>query len=299
MNNLIETENLIKKYGDFFALKGISFSVKQAEIFGIIGPNGAGKTSTIEIMEGIKKPSGGKVRVFGESPYNNKKLKSKINVQLQGITFFSELRVIDIFKMYAVLYDSKAAMYPLIENFGMEDKLREKYKNLSGGQKQKLSLAIAFINEPKILFLDEPTVGLDPISRNQVWKKIKEHHRKGNTILITSHYMEEIERLCDRVIFINKGKIVESGSVDEILSRHSEAEVFEVEFSDGVDIEDLKPFFKNTKIKGKDNKFVLFSKEEDMMLTLSRISEKLKIKVTNYKMQKSKLEDIYVKLLGD
>ncbi len=147
----------------------------------------------------------------------NKSVKSRINASLQGIVFFYELRVKDILRMYHVLYGSAKKLDLVIEEFGFTGILKEKYRNLSGGQKQRHSLAIAFINDAELLFLDEPTEGLDPISRNHIWEIIKREHKKGKTILLTSHYMEEVEELCDRVVFIKKGKIVINDNLEGIL----------------------------------------------------------------------------------
>jgi len=300
MSKLIEVDRLTKKYGKHYALRDISFSLEKGDIFGLIGPNGAGKTTTIEIIEGIRKPTSGIVTVFGENPIMNRSIKSRINASIQGTNFFYELTMVDILKMYSVLYDSRKQLTPIIQKFSLGDKLKEKFKNLSGGQKQKLSLAIAFINDPELLFLDEPTAGLDPISRNQIWEMLKEYHQKGKTIFITSHYMEEIERLCNRVIFIDKGKIVEQGQLDDILLRYSYSEIYELELSKSISVDILQPFFKNTEIKLKNNKFILFSQnEEEIIGILSQVSKKLNIKVVSYKMQKSKLEDIYIKLIGE
>jgi len=306
----VTVEHLSKKYNDHYALRDISFSLFGGDILGIIGPNGAGKTTTIEIIEGIRKPTSGKVRVFGENPFMNRNTKSKINASLQGNSFFYDLTVKDILRMYSVLYSSnlrssKERLNQTIEEFKFEKILKTKYKNLSGGQKQRLSLAIAFINDATLLFLDEPTEGLDPISRNHMWEIIKQRNSEGKTILITSHYMEEIEKLCNRVVFINRGEIVEQGYLSDVLDRYKYSEVYEVEFSKGVNIKILQALFRKADIHGvktgKDNNgyllFIKHKKQEDIIETLSKISKNLKVKITSYKLKTSKLEDIYIKLI--
>ncbi len=298
MSNLISVENLNKRYGKRYVLRNINFSLPAGGILGIVGPNGAGKTTTIEIIEGIRKPTSGIVRVFGENPFMNKKTKSKINASLQGNSFFYDLTVTDILRMYLVLYDSKNKLKEITSEFGLEKLGKTKYKNLSGGQKQKLSLSIAFINEAKLIFLDEPTEGLDPISRQHIWRLIKKHHKQGKSFLITSHYMEEIEELCNSVIFLNKGEIIESGKLQNILSKY-QGLASEVELSKNIELKLLQSSFKGTKIEANNNTYTFFPEsDKDILETLLPLLKKQNIRIVNYKLRKRSLEGIYIKLFG-
>jgi len=219
---IISVKNLSKKYNGFIAVDNISFDVIKGEIFGLLGPNGAGKTTTLEIMETLRDETDGDVIVDGLSINKDpEKIKNIIGIQLQSSGFYPGLNLIETIKMFACLYQAKVDPISLLEEVGLKDKAKAKYEKLSGGQKQRFSICTTLINQPKIIFLDEPTTGLDPQARRNLWELIKEIKNKGTTIVITTHYMDEAEVLCDRIAIIDKGKILKLDTpenlIDELL----------------------------------------------------------------------------------
>jgi ABC-2 type transport system ATP-binding protein len=215
---IISVKDLHKKYGDFEAVKGISFEVEEGEIFGLLGPNGAGKSTTLEIIETLRNKTSGTVIVDGlnldESPNEIKKI---IGVQLQTSGFYPSLNLTELIQLFAGLYNETVDSMALLDTVNLRDKAKAKYKELSGGQKQRFSIATTLINQPKIIFLDEPTTGLDPQARRNLWELIKEIRAKGTTVIITTHYMDEAEVLCDRVAIIDAGKIIALNSPDKLI----------------------------------------------------------------------------------
>ncbi len=220
---VIVANDIRKKYEDIDAVNGISFEVRRGEVFGMLGPNGAGKTTTIEILEGMRNADSGEAIING---INVKKdptsVKSIIGVQLQQNAFFDNLKLSEIVGMYAQLYEAKVNPVEVLSRVGLEDRKGSKYAQLSGGQKQRLSIAVALVNDPVILFLDEPTTGLDPQARRQVWALVKKIRNDGSTIVLTTHYMEEAEELCDRIAVIESGEIIAidtpNALIDQLLS---------------------------------------------------------------------------------
>lgn len=217
-NKIIQVSNLVKKYGDFEAVKGISFDVQEGEIFGLLGPNGAGKSTTLEIIETLREKTSGEVIVNGlnldESPNEIKKI---IGVQLQTSGYYPNLNLVELINLFNGLYNRSVKPLELLDMVNLRDKAKAQYKALSGGQKQRFSIATTLINDPKIIFLDEPTTGLDPQARRNLWDLVKQIRGKGTTVIITTHYMDEAEILCDRVAIIDSGKIISMGSPDKLI----------------------------------------------------------------------------------
>jgi ABC-2 type transport system ATP-binding protein len=215
---IIQVKNLVKNYGDFQAVKGISFDVLEGEIFGLLGPNGAGKSTTLEIIETLREKTSGEIWVDGlnleKSPNEIKKI---IGVQLQTSGFYPSLNLTELINLFAGLYNQEVNPIALLEKVNLADKAKARYKELSGGQKQRFSIATTLINHPKIIFLDEPTTGLDPQARRNLWDLIREIRDQGTTIIITTHYMDEAEVLCDRVAIIDKGTIIALNSPDKLI----------------------------------------------------------------------------------
>ena len=216
--NIIQVKNLHKKYGDFEAVKGISFDVKEGEIFGLLGPNGAGKSTTLEIIETLREKTSGEVWVDGlnldTSPNEIKKL---IGVQLQTSGYYPGLKLVELIRLFAGLYNEVIDPYTLLDTVNLRDKAGAKFKELSGGQKQRFSIATTLINKPRIIFLDEPTTGLDPQARRNLWDLISNIRKQGTTVIITTHYMDEAEVLCDRVVIIDSGKIIAMNTPDKLI----------------------------------------------------------------------------------
>jgi ABC-2 type transport system ATP-binding protein len=220
---IISVKDLHKSYGDFKAVQGISFDVFEGEIFGLLGPNGAGKSTTLEIIETLRQKTSGEVIVDGmdldKSPEGIKKI---IGVQLQSSGFYPNLNLTELIHLFVGLYQNKVDAIELLKKVNLEDKAKAKYKELSGGQKQRFSIATTLINNPKIIFLDEPTTGLDPQARRNLWELIKEIRDNGTTVIITTHYMDEAEILCDRVAIVDSGKIISINTpnalIDELVA---------------------------------------------------------------------------------
>lgn len=209
MEKVIEVKNLTKKYSKLVAVDNISFKVEKGEVFALLGENGAGKTTTLEIIEGLRKPTSGEIKVLDlDIKKNLNKVKEKIGVQLQASAYFDDLKLKEILELFGSFY--KMHLYPtrLFKMVGLESKANQYIRNLSGGQKQRFSIIASLINDPEIIFLDEPTTGLDPIARRNTWKIISQIEESGKTIILTTHYMEEAEILCDRVAIMDKGKII-------------------------------------------------------------------------------------------
>ena len=209
MSSIITVKDLHKKYGDFKAVNGISFEVEDGETFGILGPNGAGKTTTLEMMETLKVPSGGTIVLDNKNVVDEPHaVKEVIGVQLQASSFFEGLNLMELINTFAAMYGRKVNAMELLEEVQLTDKAKSQAKELSGGQKQRLSIAIGLVNDPKVLFLDEPTTGLDPQARRNLWDLVRMIKEKGKTVVLTTHYMDEAEVLCDRVAIMDAGKIV-------------------------------------------------------------------------------------------
>ena len=217
-NTIISVKNLVKNYGSFEAVKGISFEVYEGEIFGLLGPNGAGKSTTLEIIETLRSKTSGEVTVNGldldKSPGEIKKI---IGVQLQTSGFYPGLTLLELITLFAGLYNQSVDPMELLKLVNLADKAKNKYKQLSGGQKQRFSIATTLINKPAIVFLDEPTTGLDPQARRNLWDLIKNIRQKGTTVIITTHYMDEAEQLCDRIAIMDEGRIIALASPDNMI----------------------------------------------------------------------------------
>src|SRR5215208_5522585 len=217
-NTIISVQNLVKNYGNFEAVKGISFEVLEGEIFGLLGPNGAGKSTTLEIIETLREKTSGKVFVDGiDLDKNPNEIKKIIGVQLQTSGYYPNLNLIELIDLFAGLYNRDADAMELLEMVNLKDKARSKVKELSGGQKQRFSIATTLINDPRIVFLDEPTTGLDPQARRNLWDLVKQIRSRGTTLIITTHYMDEAEYLCDRVAIVDSGSIVALSTPDQLI----------------------------------------------------------------------------------
>lgn len=218
MNKIISVKDLVKDYGNFRAVKGISFNVNEGEIFGLLGPNGAGKSTSLEIIETLRTKTSGSVIVDGLDLDNDpNEIKKIIGVQLQTSGYYPGLNLLQLIELFCGLYNQQVDPMELLEQVNLRDKAKAKVKELSGGQKQRFSVATTLINQPRIIFLDEPTTGLDPQARRSLWELIRSIRDKGTTIIITTHYMDEAEYLCDRVAIIDKGEIIAMDTPDKLI----------------------------------------------------------------------------------
>jgi ABC-2 type transport system ATP-binding protein len=215
---IIEVRELVKRYGDLTAVNGISFEVQQGEIFGIVGPNGAGKTTTLEIVETLKPPTAGHISIDGfdalREPWQVKRI---IGVQLQAAGFYPGLTLRELLHLFAGLYDVQVDATAMLRKVQLEDKARTRFEKLSGGQKQRFSIASTLVNQPRVIFLDEPSTGLDPQARFNLWELVRQIRADGVTVVLTTHYMEEAEKLCDRVAIMDEGRIVASGTPNQLI----------------------------------------------------------------------------------
>jgi ABC-2 type transport system ATP-binding protein len=215
---IIKVSGLVKRYGDFEAVKGISFDVNEGEIFGLLGPNGAGKSTTLEIIETLREKTSGEVWVNGFNlDQKPEEIKKVIGVQLQTSGYYPNLNLVELITLFNGLYNRNVDPMSLLEMVNLKDKAKSKVKELSGGQKQRFSVATTLINDPKIVFLDEPTTGLDPQARRNLWDLVRNIRDKGTTVIITTHYMDEAEVLCDRVAIIDSGKIIAMDTPDRLV----------------------------------------------------------------------------------
>ena len=300
MSNIIEIQNLRKQYGDFTAVDGISFSVKDGETFGILGPNGAGKTTTLEIIEGLKKASDGTVTVDGKDvARETHAVKEVIGVQLQASTFFEGLNLVELIDTFAALYGRKVNAMELLDEVQLTDKAKSQVKELSGGQKQRLSIAVGLVNDPKVLFLDEPTTGLDPQARRNLWDLVTQIKGKGKTVVLTTHYMDEAEVLCDRIAIMDQGKIVALDTTTNLLEKTGVHP--RIEFNSHVQIssDSLKKLPSVEQVAQENKTYYLTTTNPqatfDGLFTMAR-SQNLKIEELTLK--RATLEDVFLKLTG-
>lgn len=221
---IIKVENLVKKYGQFAAVNDVSFQVYEGEIFGLLGPNGAGKTTVMEIIETLRNKTAGTVTVFDRNvETSSNEIKELIGVQLQQSGFYPSLTLTETLSLFNDLYNANVSPKELLERVGLSHKAMAKFNDLSGGQKQRFSIATTLVNQPKIIFLDEPSTGLDPKARRNLWHLIEDIRSKGTTIVLTTHYMDEAENLCDRVGVMDQGKIIAMDApgvlIDQLIAR--------------------------------------------------------------------------------
>jgi ABC-2 type transport system ATP-binding protein len=221
----VEVEKLVKTYGNVRAVDGIDFTIQTGEVFAFLGPNGAGKTTTVEILEGIRPSTAGQVRVLGKDPWKNgRELQRKIGVIPQDFHFFPKLKPPEAVELYAGLFGVPPRTKELLDRVELSDKSDALFENLSGGQKQKLGLALALVNDPQVCFLDEPTTGLDPRARRAIWSVIRSLKAEGRTVFLTTHYLEEAQLLADRIAIINLGHIIAAGTPSDIIQRYGRPE---------------------------------------------------------------------------
>jgi ABC-2 type transport system ATP-binding protein len=219
-NTIITVKDLVKNYGNFEAVKGISFEVHEGEIFGLLGPNGAGKSTTLEIIETLRTKTSGTITVDGlDLDKNPQEIKKIIGVQLQTSGYYPGLNLLQLIELFSGLYNQDVDPMKLLEMVNLKDKAKAKVKELSGGQKQRFSVATTLINKPRIIFLDEPTTGLDPQARRSLWELVRTIRSQGTTVIITTHYMDEAEYLCDRVAIIDSGKIIALDTPDLLIDK--------------------------------------------------------------------------------
>ncbi|HZQ36216.1 MAG TPA: ABC transporter ATP-binding protein [Dehalococcoidia bacterium] len=297
--DVVRVEGLVKRYGGVTAVDGLSFAVRTGEIFGLLGPNGAGKTTTVEILEGLRQADGGNVSVLGLDVRRDREaLKQRIGVQLQTPSLFPRLKVIELLHLFARFYKRSLPPERLLADFGLEESAAKLVKHLSGGQQQRLSVALALINDPELVFLDEPTNGLDPQARINLWNVVRGLQARGVTVMVTTHYLEEAERLCDRVAIIDQGRIVAIGTPRELIrAAFSESAIlFRVEAGDEAAFAALPGVLG---AHADENDWTLYSADVPAtMAGLLRWSDATDSRVEGLSVRGATLEDVFLKLTG-
>ncbi len=300
MSDIIQVKNLTKKYGDFVAVDGISFTVHKGETFGILGPNGAGKTTTLEMIEGLKGITAGEVILDEKNVKERPRdVKQVIGVQLQASSFFDGLNLKELLITFASLYGRKVDALALLKKVQLEEKAKSKVKELSGGQKQRLSIAVGLVNQPKVLFLDEPTTGLDPQARRNMWHLIEEIKQEGTTIVITTHYMEEAEVLCDRIAIMDHAKIIALDTPTNLLKLADISSNIEFHVDQKMETEPFAKLDGVQKAIAEDHGIRLVTNDTEKALPALFAFEKERgFKIFNLRVQQATLEDVFLKLTG-
>jgi ABC-2 type transport system ATP-binding protein len=295
----IQVTGFLKNYGSFAAVKGISFSVFRGEIFGLVGPNGAGKTTAIECLEGLRRPDGGTIRVLGLDPWESRrKLHARIGVQLQESAIAQQIKVREVLDLYRSFYARTLDPDTLMEQVGLGPLRDTRFHHLSGGQKQRLFFALALIHDPELLLLDELTTGLDPQGRRMIWERIQDINRQGKTIVLTTHFMEEAERLCDRVLILDRGEILALDRPEILISGLSADHVvkvtikgeFRLEWFEALPSVDRAEAFKDrVTVRGRSGKLI----PEVVGLLIEK-----KLRFYDLHTRQPNLEDVFLHLTG-
>ena len=296
----IEVDSLVKKYGGLTAVDSISFTINEGEIFSFLGPNGAGKTTTVEVLECLRKPTSGRAYVLGfDISKDQDEIKKKIGVLPQEFNTFDSLTVRENLQYFAGMFGSSVDINSLIKLVDLEDKRNEQYKKLSGGLKQRLGVAMALVNDPEVVFLDEPTAGLDPKARHEVWNVIRGLKKQGKTVFLTTHYMEEAEALSDIVTIIHQGKIVATGTPEELITRYGQRNLLILKNTDkaAVPLIETLGLEANFDSSAGDVKVILNHSAD-----VSEIVRALTLKQIAFgelQLRRSSLEDVFLNLTGE
>lgn len=301
---LIKVDNVKKYFGSTKAVDGISLQIEKGEFVALLGPNGAGKTTLVEMIEGIQKPDKGEISIKGLLwGKNDKEIREVIGLSLQETHFIDKLRVDETLALFASFYSlPKSRIETALEMVGLESKRKTYTKNLSGGQKQKLALGIAFLNQPEILLLDEPTTGLDPSARREVWDILMNMKREFNTAMIlTTHYMEEASYLCKRIIMVDKGKVLARGTLEQLLAEYKNGEIINFEVDSGIDEKVFKELGHYLSINLQENNKkgeIIVESLVNYMPALLKYIEQKSLKLSAIECRKMTLDDLFITLTG-
>jgi ABC-2 type transport system ATP-binding protein len=295
----IQVSGIRKTYGATVAVSDVSFEVSEGEIFGLIGPNGAGKTTTMECVEGVRRPDHGTISILGLDPFRDVyQVQKRIGVQLQQAQLQKRIKVWEAVDLWASLYPKTVDGDRLLEQLGLSEKRNAWFMTLSGGQKQRLFIALALINDPEVVFLDELTTGLDPQSRRAIWELVRGIRDRGKTVLMTTHLMEEAERLCDRVAIIEHGKIIDIGSPQELVRRHCPARTVILATGSHLAEECLGAIPSLEKLTRQDSRFTMQGRGDDFVTEVIQCLSENRIPVTDFRTVLPNLEDVFLKLTG-
>ncbi|MFN8570807.1 MAG: ABC transporter ATP-binding protein [Gemmatimonadaceae bacterium] len=298
--SVISVNGLRKSYGTTVAVEDVSFEVMDGEIFGLIGPNGAGKTTTLECLEGIRAPDRGSIRVLGLDPVRDVyRLQERIGVQLQQAQLQKRIKVWEAVHLWAALYQKAPVDGDrLLEQLGLTEKRNSWFMTLSGGQKQRLFIALALVNDPEVVFLDELTTGLDPQARRAIWELVRGIRARGKTVFLTTHLMEEAERLCDRVAIIEHGRVIDVGSPEELVRRHCPERTVVLSTDDPMAAERFRAMPQTAGVERDGPRHTIRGIGEDFVTEVIQCVSEHRMRVTDFRTVLPTLEDVFLKLTG-
>jgi ABC-2 type transport system ATP-binding protein len=289
MRSALEARNLVKHYPGVVAVDDVSFAVSEGDCFGLLGPNGAGKTTTVEMIEGVTRATSGEIWYFGEPA--GKKFREEAGIQFQNTALQDHLTVGETLQMFQALYDRKADLNTIIEQCSLQELLDRDNRKLSGGQRQRLLLAVALVNRPRVIFLDEPTTGLDPQARRNFWELVQSIKARGATVILTTHYMDEAQVLCDEIAIMDAGKIMSQGSPDALLRKQYQGLIIEMPVADITgDLGDIEH-------RHLENLGIVEIVSNDVSATLAALSPNV-TNLNHIKIRQPNLEDLFLDLTG-
>jgi len=297
---VIRAGDVRKRYGDVRAVDGVTFSVSSGQIFGLLGPNGAGKTTTVEMLEGLRQPDSGSLEVLGiDVARHPDALKERIGVALQTAELYPKLTVVEVLDLFRSFYRRSVPTAQLLDFLDLGERRSAQTRHLSGGQRQRLAVALALVNDPEVVFLDEPTTGLDPAARRALWSLVDRLREQGKTVLLTTHYMEEAEALCDRVAIMDHGRILDMGSVGDLVSRRFQEKAVQFDRIDGLGDDRLAAIAAVTSVRHDDGKDLLYSRDVPATIRdLLGVSEAMAVEPQNLTIRRATLEDVFLDLTG-
>ena len=297
---VIKVTDLRKTYGQTRAVDGVTFEVRKGEVFGLLGPNGAGKTTTVEILEGLRSPDGGEAVVLGiDVARDPDAIKPRIGVALQTASLYPKLTVVEVVDLFRSFYGHGRPTAELIDLLDLGEKRSTQTKDLSGGQRQRLAVVLSLVNDPEVVFLDEPTTGMDPAARRSLWDIVENLKSEGRTVLLTTHYMEEAEVLCDRLAIMDHGRILEHGTVPELVSRRFTERSVRFDRVEGLDETRLSGFPGVTGVKGEADEAILYTRDVPATIgALLSATESLGTEPENLVIRRPTLEDVFLDLTG-
>jgi ABC-2 type transport system ATP-binding protein len=297
---VIRVRGLTKRYGDIQAVAGIDFDVARGQIFGLLGPNGAGKTTTVEILEGLRESDGGEVSVLGiDVSRDPDALKPRIGVSLQTAAMYPKLTVAELIDLFRSFYSTTRPTDELIDAFELGERRNAQSQVLSGGQRQRLGVALSLVNDPELIFLDEPTTGLDPAARRSLWDLVRGFKSQGKTVLLTTHYMEEAEILCDRLAIMDHGRILEMGTVEDLVTRHFQERAVRFDRVDGLGQDELAALPAVTLAKDDTHETLVYTKDVAATIgALLPLADGRGIELRNLGIRRATLEDVFLELTG-
>ena len=297
---VIRVRGLTKRYGDVQAVDGIDFDVAKGEIFGLLGPNGAGKTTTVEILEGLREPDGGEVSVLGVNVARDADaIKPRIGVSLQTAALYPKLTVTELIDLFRSFYPTSRSTKEVMDALELGERHNARSQDLSGGQRQRLAVALSLVNDPELVFLDEPTTGLDPAARRSLWDIVEGLKADGRSVLLTTHYMEEAEILCDRLAIMDHGRILEMGTVESLVSKHFQERTVRFDRLDGLAPEELERLPEVTSVKEDTDEVLMYTRDPGRTIgALLDLADGRGLEPQNLGIRRATLEDVFLDLTG-